>query len=265
MGGGKGSSDDAGDAAKMQAAISSMLFQESTPLRTNLNARYMNFLNDPENFDVTSSPIWSPARRVLDEQYQNTIDEIMSRQPVGGAMSENLTNAAIAKQDLITNLTSQVLQDEYNKAYGVAYQTPQTSIAGLSGAGSTYAQAAQAEAAQNQGTMGLLGDLGSTAGMLYGLSKIAPAASSKRYKENIEQIEIDSSKLNDLNPVVFNYKGKLTKDVGLIAEEVAEVIPEMVAYDIHGRPDAIFYGYLPLLLLKEVQRLNKKIEALEVK
>jgi hypothetical protein len=41
---------------------------------------------------------------------------------------------------------------------------------------------------------------------------------------------------------------------GLIAEEVAEVYPDMVAYDKDGAPYTVKYQYLAPMLLNELQK-----------
>jgi len=48
---------------------------------------------------------------------------------------------------------------------------------------------------------------------------------------------------------------------GLIAEEVAEVYPELVAYDKDGRPYSVRYQYLSTMLLNEVQKQYRRAEA----
>lgn len=86
--------------------------------------------------------------------------------------------------------------------------------------------------------------------------------SARRYKENIEDIK---SSILDLNPVKFNYikDVKKTTTYGFIAEEVAEVFPDLVLYNKAGEIESVKYHEMPALLLKEIQRLNKRIEAFE--
>ena len=97
----------------------------------------------------------------------------------------------------------------------------------------------------------------STAGQL------GTVASSRKFKENIQDFE--GSILN-LRPVKFNYISDKEKSpvYGLIAEEVAESFPDLVFYR-DGEIDSVKYHEMPALLLKEIQRLNKRIEALEAK
>ena len=45
---------------------------------------------------------------------------------------------------------------------------------------------------------------------------------------------------------------------GLIAEEVDEVLPGLVAYGADGTPETVKYHVLPALLLADVQRLERE-------
>ena len=53
-------------------------------------------------------------------------------------------------------------------------------------------------------------------------------------------------------------------EYGLIAEEVAEVFPALVALDAEGKPYSVRYHVLPSLLLNEMQKQQRRIEGLEL-
>jgi hypothetical protein len=68
-----------------------------------------------------------------------------------------------------------------------------------------------------------------------------------------------------IRPVTFLYKpeyskGDRTLQYGLIAEEVAEVYPKLVAYDKDGQPYTVRYQYLAPMLLNEVQKQYRRAE-----
>ena len=68
--------------------------------------------------------------------------------------------------------------------------------------------------------------------------------------------------------MTFRYKesfsdGDRPLQFGLVAEEVAEVMPELVVHDGEGRPEAVKYRLLSVLLLNEVQKLRREVEALK--
>ncbi len=70
--------------------------------------------------------------------------------------------------------------------------------------------------------------------------------------------------MSRLRPVSFRYKqafadGSTPVQYGLIAEEVEQVLPELVAYDEHGDPATVKYHVLPSLLLAELQRLQSAL------
>jgi hypothetical protein len=75
-----------------------------------------------------------------------------------------------------------------------------------------------------------------------------------------------SERLLKLRPVKFRYKkadasGEKPIQYGLIAEEVAEVYPELVVRDATtGRIDGVRYEELAPMLLNEVQKLTAQVQ-----
>lgn len=91
------------------------------------------------------------------------------------------------------------------------------------------------------------------------------AVSSAKYKDNIQDMGDSSSRALNLRPVTFSYKGGNDTRFGLIAEEVAQVLPEIVVHDKAGDPQTVMYHELPSILLNELQKALKRIEILESK
>jgi len=62
--------------------------------------------------------------------------------------------------------------------------------------------------------------------------QIVKASSSKRYKKDITDMKVSSSLIYKLRPVSYTYKADSTHTptIGLIAEEVAQVVPELVVF-----------------------------------
>ena len=89
--------------------------------------------------------------------------------------------------------------------------------------------------------------------------------SSIRYKENVKSIPSVSQKVEHLDAVSYNKIGGNQEEIGLIAEDVAELFPEVVKYDNEGRPDGINYSRLSVILLKAVQELTERVNKLENK
>jgi len=87
--------------------------------------------------------------------------------------------------------------------------------------------------------------------------QLGTVVSSRRFKTNIADLE--RSNVLQLRPVTFNLKSDETKTKlsGLIAEEVEEIMPSLVVYDIEGKALSVRYHDLPVLLLKEIQVLRR--------
>lgn len=88
--------------------------------------------------------------------------------------------------------------------------------------------------------------------------------SSRRYKQDIRDVARESDGLMSLRPVAFEYKPEFDPagqiQYGLIAEEVAEVFPDLVTFDRAGRPEGVRYHLIAPLLLNEVQKQRRTIE-----
>jgi hypothetical protein len=90
--------------------------------------------------------------------------------------------------------------------------------------------------------------------------QLGTETSSRATKQDIEDLGSYAERLLALHPVVFRYRQDVDRDpdaplqFGLIAEEVAQVFPELVVFDSDGRPETVKYHLLSSLLLGEVQR-----------
>ncbi|MBU1178046.1 tail fiber domain-containing protein [Patescibacteria group bacterium] len=90
-------------------------------------------------------------------------------------------------------------------------------------------------------------------------------ASSIRLKDNVENLTFDTASVLDLQPVSFTYKESGEAGVGLIAEDVEQIMPELVTYDEEGRVDGVRYRNIPLYLLQITKDQQTKIEVQESK
>jgi hypothetical protein len=64
-----------------------------------------------------------------------------------------------------------------------------------------------------------------------------------------------------LKPVSFRYRsGPPELHYGLIAEQVAKVLPELAVYGPDGLPENVQYQELPALLLAEIQNQQRQID-----
>ena len=94
--------------------------------------------------------------------------------------------------------------------------------------------------------------------------KLGTTSSSRRFKDQIADMDVESDVLLKLRPVSFYYRPELdethTRQYGLVAEEVAEIAPELVAYDKDGAPQTVRYHFVNAMLLNEVQKQRRLIE-----
>jgi len=94
--------------------------------------------------------------------------------------------------------------------------------------------------------------------------QLGTVSSSRRFKEDIEDMGEASRNLLRLRPVTFRYKrpfadGSKPLQYGLIAEEVAAVYPDLVARSADGQIETVKYQVLDSMLLNEIQRQEREL------
>ncbi len=95
--------------------------------------------------------------------------------------------------------------------------------------------------------------------------QLGTVKSSRVYKEDIRPMGSVSDRLLALRPVTFRYKeayddGSKPLEFGLIAEEVAEVFPELVVNDADGKPETVRYDLVATLLLNEFEKERTRVQ-----
>jgi hypothetical protein len=101
--------------------------------------------------------------------------------------------------------------------------------------------------------------------MVNSSGQLGMTTSSQRFKEEIQDMGGSTERLLQLRPITFRYKpevqsGERPLEYGLIAEEVAEVFPDLVVHDDEGRPFTVKYHLLSSMLLNELQKLHERHE-----
>ena len=89
------------------------------------------------------------------------------------------------------------------------------------------------------------------------------AFSDRRLKENIETIPNALEKVEALRGVTFTRKDTGKESIGLIAQEVEEVIPEVVNNE--GEYKGVAYGNLVGVLIEAVKELSAEVKELKAK
>jgi hypothetical protein len=91
--------------------------------------------------------------------------------------------------------------------------------------------------------------------------------SSRRYKHDITPMEKASEALYALKPVSFRYNKEYdatqTLAYGLIAEEVAEVYPDLVGRNPEGKPESVRYEQINAMLLNEFLKEHGTVQELK--
>jgi uncharacterized coiled-coil protein SlyX len=96
--------------------------------------------------------------------------------------------------------------------------------------------------------------------------QLGTSNSSRRFKKDIKPMDQTSEAILALKPVTFHYKNQDTKKAentpqfGLIAEDVAEVNPDLVVCDADGKPFTVRYDAVNAMLLNEFLKEHKKVE-----
>lgn len=93
--------------------------------------------------------------------------------------------------------------------------------------------------------------------------------SDKRLKEDIYPIDNAGDRLDSIEGVYFKWNGEKERQVGVIAQQVEKVLPEVVSEDKNGYLSVSYTGIVPLLIeafkdqrshIKELEDRIKKLE-----
>jgi hypothetical protein len=98
-------------------------------------------------------------------------------------------------------------------------------------------------------------------------NKLGTLASTRRVKDDIEPMARASETILALRPVTFRYKKEIdrycTPQFGLVAEEVAEINPDLVTRDRERKPETVRYDAVNAMLLNEFLKEHRKVQELE--
>ena len=87
--------------------------------------------------------------------------------------------------------------------------------------------------------------------------------SSVRFKENIVGLEGSLDKVIHMRGVKYNKKGTNYNQVGVIAEEVLDVLPEVVNYSSTGEIEGVAYARITAVLIEAIKEQQKQINELK--
>jgi uncharacterized coiled-coil protein SlyX len=110
---------------------------------------------------------------------------------------------------------------------------------------------------------------GGTAVFVNSNGQLATLTSSARFKEDVEPMDKASEALFALKPVSFRYKKEIEatgiSQLGLVAEDVEKVSPDLVVRDKEGKPYSVRYDQVNAMLLNEFLKEHRKVEQQERK
>jgi len=88
--------------------------------------------------------------------------------------------------------------------------------------------------------------------------------SSRRWKTNIETLEGSLARVERLRGVSYDWKEDGRHDIGVIAEEIGEVVPEVVEFEANGiDAKSVNYGHLAALLIEAMKEQQAQIRQLQ--
>ena len=97
--------------------------------------------------------------------------------------------------------------------------------------------------------------------------RVGHFSSSRRYKENIKPMDNASEALYRLKPVTYRFKKEIDPtqglEYGLVAEEVANVDPNLAVRDGKGQIESVRYMAVNAMLLNEFLKEHRKVEELQ--
>ena len=118
-----------------------------------------------------------------------------------------------------------------------------------------------------------------TVAVYYNLAtgQIFPEFSNGQYKTERQPIAADN-RILEATPLSYLFsEGKCScppqsdckqtgckrREIGLLAEEMVDICPELVGYDKHGTPCSISYARIPVLLIPIIKELKSQVEELK--
>jgi Chaperone of endosialidase len=97
--------------------------------------------------------------------------------------------------------------------------------------------------------------------------QLGTAPSSRRFKDAIKPMNQTSEALFALKPVCFRYKKEIDpvgiSQLGLVAENVEKVNPDLVVRDKEGQPYSVRYDQVNAMLLNEFLKEHKTVQRQE--
>ena len=105
-----------------------------------------------------------------------------------------------------------------------------------------------------------LGTGGNTTMCRNSLNQIATCSSSLRHKTAVRPFLSGLEIINRLRPITFTWKQDDTRDLGLVAEDVAAVEPLLVIRNEKGEVEGVKYDHLNVVLINAIKEEQEEIK-----
>ncbi len=255
---------DGGDADTVDTLHASSFLRSDATDTAGSKITFSGGLNVP---DSTNIEIGTGADFVINDNGTDTF--FQSKRHAGEVYFQNEVTDGTNQNTLILgtdtgNTSATYVELRYNNVQRIKTTSNGSDMAGLVNFDGTTQSTSK-----TTGTVVIDGGVGIAKTLNVGEDVVAYASSDERYKDLITPIENPNEKIKLLsgNTFVWNdkhevFKGK--KDIGVIAQEVEKVLPEIVETRDNGYK-AVKYEKIVALLIESNKELIKRVEELESK
>jgi hypothetical protein len=166
---------------------------------------------------------------------------------------------------LLATATSGSLTSAKVSSTKLKYNPSTGNVAATTFTGSLIAPGGTASTSTTTGVVILTGGLGLSGnvyagGVVSGLDLLS--TSDKRLKKNIKTIKTPLNTVQELRGVTFQWKKSGKDSIGVIAQEVEEIIPQVVEIDGNGNK-TVSYGSMVGLLIEAIKEQQEQINELK--
>ena len=147
--------------AKQLSGMAKDYWKDTEGIRGQLIGRGENFLSG--NWSPESTPMYTAGQNQIEDQYGVAQQQMLSSMPSGGGLQQGLGDLSQGRADSLTDLASQIYQNQYNtelgNAYGLGMASPQTAMSGMAGAGGVNSPVLGSQASKQNSAMNTIGNI----------------------------------------------------------------------------------------------------------
>ena len=255
---------DGGDADTVDSLHASSFLRSDATDTAGSKITFSGGINMPDNAEIQ---IGTGNDFVIEDDGTDTL--FKSTRHGGEVYFQNENASGTNQNTLILGTDTSYTDRTYVELRYNNVERIRTTVDGSRLAGTVNFDGTTQSTSKTTGTVIIDGGVGIAKTLNVGEDVVAYASSDERYKDLITPIENPNEKIKLLsgNTFVWNdkhevFKGK--KDIGVIAQEVEKVLPEIVETRDNGYK-AVKYEKIVALLIESNKELIKRVEELESK